>query len=392
MPNEDDDALNKARKLARFTTIYGPRRTLTKALGRLRSVTADVPALGRVTSTTASASLPRAAMIGCGQFAYATMSYFLRDVARVVTCFDIDREAAVSLARAHTGCRVADEAAQAIAADDVDIVYIASNHASHTDYAVAALAAGKDVYVEKPIAVSHMQLERLTAAVRSTSRRIACGYNRPFSAAVADLRASVGVVAGPLTLSCFISGHQLGADHWYRHPDEGTRVCGNVGHWLDLAVHMLGWRHLPDAWRITAHWSNDDARDDDVALTMTSDAGDLVSIVLTARTEPFEGINESINVQWGETIAKIDDFRRQTIWRGGRLTQRRYWPKDVGHGRAITQPFRAERRPWREVEDSTLLMLHIMEMVQSATPSSTFSFGEARARLDAAVGEALRAQ
>jgi predicted dehydrogenase len=249
-----------------------------------------------------------------------------------------------------------------------------------------ALQAGKDVYVEKPVAVTPAQHARLTAAVRSSSRRIACGYNRPFSAAITDLRAAVGDVGGaPLTLACFVSGHQLDAGHWYRHPDEGTRVCGNVGHWLDLAVHMLAWRGLPDAWRISAHWSNERTRDDDVAFTLSSEAGDLVSVVLTARTEPFEGINESINVQWGRTIAKIDDFRRQTIWRGEQLTRRRYWPKDVGHGRAIGQPFRAERRPWREVEDSTLLMLHIKEMVQAATPTSTFSFRAARAQLDEAV-------
>jgi predicted dehydrogenase len=277
---------------------------------------------------------------------------------------------------------VVDDVAAIFADPDIELVYVASNHASHTDYAVAALLAGKDVVVEKPVAVSVGQLRRLVEARRQSGRRVFAGYNRPFSAAVADLKASVGTPSGPLTLSCFVSGHVLPESHWYRRPGEGTRICGNVGHWLDLAVHLLGWRGLPDRWRIVIGWSNPEQRDDDVAITLMSEAGDLVNIVLTARTEPFEGINESINVQWGDTIGKIDDFRHQTLWRGSGLRQRRYWPKDVGHRRAILQPFATTTpRAWSEIEDSTLLMLHLMEMVQSATPMSTFSFAQARAWL-----------
>ncbi len=373
-----NDLPNQLKKLARFTAIYGPHRTAVKAMGRLRT--------GGIAFGANDEALPAIAIIGCGQFAYATIGYFLREHARVVVCFDTNREAALSLARAHRDCRVVDDAQSIFDDPDVRVVFIASNHATHADYAASALNAGKDVYVEKPISVSLMQLTTLTRAIGSSRHAIYAGYNRPFSRAIADVRAHLGDVAGkPLTLSCFISGHVLDADHWYRHPDEGTRICGNVGHWLDLAVHLLAWRYVPDRLRISLLWSDDAARDDDVAITIASDAGDLISIVLTARTEPFEGINESINVQWGDTIAKIDDFRRLEIWRGSQHIRRRYWPKDVGHARAIAQPFVEERRPWREVEDSTLLMLHIMEMVQTATSSSTFSFPQARAALDAAV-------
>ena len=157
---------------------------------------------------------------------------------------------------------------------------------------------------------------------------------------------------------CFVVGHQLGPDHWYRRPDEGTRVCGNVGHWLDLLVHMLAWRGLPDQLQISITAATDNEPDDNVCIAIRSDRADLFSVMLTSRSEPFEGINETINFQHGATICKIDDFRRMTLWQGANVTTHRFWPKDVGHGRAILQPFTsAPGRDWHEVELSTMLML-----------------------------------
>lgn len=363
----------KLRKLFRFALIYGPRRALVKAMGRLR--------MGRIGLFSITAGKPGVGLIGCGQFAFATIAYFLCRRVSFVSVFDKESVAAGTLARTY-GVKAVAKSAEAVLADPaVQYVYIASNHASHAEYAVNALHAGKVVYVEKPVSVTHSQLSSLQAAVARYEGPIYAGYNRPFSGAVRDLRGLVGDTSGPLTLSCFISGHVIPADHWYRGPDEGTRVCGNLGHWLDLAVHLLCWRGLPDSLRIFVVASDDNARDDDLAVSLASDQGDLVNIVLTARTEPFEGINETINLQWGDVISRIDDFRRQTIWKGERLVRKRYWPKDVGHKRAILQPFSTERRPWSEVVDSTLLMLRIKEMVEAGQTMTEFSFARERERL-----------
>ena len=98
--------------------------------------------------------------------------------------------------------------------------------------------------------------------------------------------------------------------------------------------------------------------------------------MLTSRCEPFEGINETINFQYDNTIAKIDDFRRMTIWQDEKLINKKYWPKDVGHHKAILQPFNVDKykRDWSEVENSTLLMLFITDMVLNKETSKEFKF------------------
>ncbi len=360
--------MDRLRKLLRFVAIYGPSRTFFKVAGRLRF---RPPGWSRARTRDIG-------LIGCGQFAFATIGYFLQRSfgARIAACFDTHEQAARSLAEALRVPHVASDAGAVLATPGLRTVYIASNHASHADYAVRALAQGLDVYVEKPIAVTHAQLVGLLRAQRSARGRLFAGYNRPFSAAVRRLRALTRVdPAGGITLQCFVVGHQLGPDHWYRRPDEGTRVCGNVGHWLDLLVHMMAWRGLPDRLQISITAASDSEPDDNVCISIRSDRADLFSVMLTSRSEPFEGINETINFQHGETICKIDDFRRMTVWQGVAVSTSRFWPKDVGHRRAILQPFASdEGRDWHEVELSTLLMLHVTEMVRRGEQQSTFSF------------------
>jgi len=360
-------------KAVRFAGIYGWRRTIFKVAGRVR---AGHPWwLGRLWRTGAQ----DIGLIGCGQFGLSSIGYTLltRRGRCIASCFDTDRQAARSLAHALAVPKVAETSIELISDPGVSIVYIASNHGSHTDYALSAMAAGKVVYVEKPISVTLQQLISLAANRRQDSTQVFAGYNRPFSRAIRDLRAWCLDAIGPLTLSCFVSGHQLQPDHWYRDPKEGTRVCGNIGHWLDLAVHLLGWNGLPDGWRILVAWSDPKVRDEDLSITLTSERGDLVNIVLTARTEPFEGINETINLQWGDTIAKIDDFRRMTVWKKERLRNYAYRPKDVGHIAAIMQPFSDNVRDFTEVEKSTLLMLEIADMVINGDRDRAFSFSNA---------------
>lgn len=366
------------KKFWRFMGIYGIGRTLFKAIGRLRI------AMPFYSLRSAHRDI---GVIGCGQFAFSTISYFLwRSYGnRIASCFDIDRSAAVSFARAMRVPNVATTAAELLRQPDIRLVYVASNHASHSCYAVQALERGLDVYIEKPIAVTYLQLVELLKALRSSGARAFAGYNRPFSSAIRLLRQEMDIdPSSGISMQCFVAGHLLAADHWYRRPDEGTRICGNMGHWLDLMVHIFCWRSLPDSMTISVLAADQNEPDENVIVSLCSDRGDVVSIMLTARSEPFEGILETINIQHASTTCTIDDFRRVTIWKGSRLRHRRYRPKDVGHRAAVLQPFSpGPRRAWNEVVMSTLLMLEVAEMVRSGTQRREFSFSAAFGRLEA---------
>jgi len=150
---------------------------------------------------------------------------------------------------------------------------------------------------------------------------------------------------------------------------------------------MLSWERVPIRWAISIAFSSSTDRDDDLSISLTSETGDLIVVVLTSRAEPFEGINETIVFQKRNVIAKIDDFRAMTVWKGDLVERFRYRPKDVGHESALLQPFNGRQRDWREVELSTLLMLFIKDMVVTGQARREFSFSEEWARIEEQIAQ-----
>jgi predicted dehydrogenase len=248
-----------------------------------------------------------------------------------------------------------------------DVIYISSNHASHVQYAVQFLEYGCDVFIEKPIAINTKQLNMLTDAVNKTTQNIYVGYNRPHSPALKIIKDYYINDQKPFTLSCFVSGHFIPEDHWYRDKSEGTRVVSNLGHWLDLSIYILSWSStLPEYLDVTITYSDINMPSDNIAIAMTSSNHDLINITFTSRGEPFEGVSEMINFQKDNLNAQIEDYRVTKIWKDSSYKKYKHWPKNNGHKKTVLQPFgSAVKREWSEIELSTRLMLHVEGMVVS---------------------------
>lgn len=359
-------------KLLRYARTYGWKRTLTKVAGHTRPD--FMPGLRKPPDPGL-----RIGLIGCGQFAYSTICYFLREALNPVFAgvYDPDAERAASLARHYQAEKIYDSPDALLADTGISIVYIASDHASHAAYAVKALLAGKKVYVEKPIATNWHDFGLLQATTEQEGRTIVAGYNRPYAPAVQELKKMAAADHGPFTLQCAVHTHLLPHDHWYRQPEQGTRICGNMGHWLDLAVHLLfAGPHPPKELDIAMNWANDAERDDNLSVVLSSSRHDLITITMSARHEPLEGIEEQLLFQNASGAARIDDFRRAVFTSGARTRTQTYHPKDPGHRTAVLQPFMEpqERRSWQEVLHSTRLMLTLTDMLREGRRTGSFSF------------------
>ncbi|WP_373495712.1 Gfo/Idh/MocA family protein [Aquiflexum sp.] len=355
--------MNKIKKVYRYFTIYGIARTLNKVVGRNRSLTFLGPFY--------FGKSPSIGLIGCGQFQFSTIAYFLSRsfTNRFSFCFDIDYFNSKSLAKYYSIPIVLKDIEDCFNVSDLKLVYIASNHASHTDYAIQFLNKNIDVYCEKPISVNFDQFNALKIAIGLSSGSFYAGYNRPFSQAVIQIKKLFNIknfLNGKFSLNCFVTAHDIPPHHWYRNPKEGTRICGNVGHWLDLMIHIYNWRgYIPKKFTIQIAYSNIKEPDDNICISISTPEGDLTSITITARSEPFEGINETINFQYDTIIAKIDDFRNLVVWDEEKKYNKKYWIKDVGHKVSVMQPFEKNKRDLSEVFASTELMLNITDMVRN---------------------------
>ncbi len=342
------------RRFRKSVQDYGLQRALAKASGRLPFSVGKKPSAGGPKTIS---------VIGCGQAAFATLCYFIQEQKGSVflQCYDLNEEAAAKLKSQYGFDKVTDSAAEIFENPQLRHLVIASNHASHTPYAIAGLEQGLNVFCEKPLCTTHAQLAQLDATVKTAAGKLWAGFNRPYAPATTFIAAKIRDCRQPLTIHAYVHGHFLPADHWYRKPEEGTRISGNMGHWIDLAVHLMSVRGvMPKTFTLTLCAATLTLpKDDNVVLVITTDFGDLVSISLNARHEPFGGIRETIEVQCNDFSAQILDFKTLHWWQGSRQGTEVYKFKDPGHA-ALVRAFLdgiSVPRNWAEVRLSTVLTL-----------------------------------
>ena len=361
-------------RVIRYIKIYGVLRTFTKVVGRIRPkfkfwLILKFPFYNY--------GGKRIGLVGCGQHAFSSIAYYLTISTNAKICFalDINTKASSSLAYIFNSVDVQNEYfPNKYGVDVPDLIYISSNHATHTNYAIQYMEYGCDVFIEKPISINMEQFYELKGAIKNSNSNVYTGYNRPHSPAIKIIKENVSDNNLPISLSCFISGHYIPDDHWYRNSSEGTRIVANLGHWIDLSIHVLCWgTTLPEYLDVLITYSNIETPSDNISLSLVTPRHDLINMTFTSRSEPFEGVNETINFQQGDLIAKIDDFRITKIWKNNEYKKYYHWPKNNGHKATVLQPFNsAKKREWSEIELSTKLMLHIEEMVKLNEIKSRF--------------------
>lgn len=224
----------KIRKVARYVELYGISRTIIKIQAQLhmKSVQSfDGPVWQNPNCRTPHEVSRSVAVIGCGSFSFGVLGYYLakRNARFLRVALDVSAPRARSFVERYGGAYATTDIDRVIADPEVRLVYVASNHASHAEYAIAAIRAGKHVHIEKPHVVSSDQLDRLRAAMEENPKvNVYLGFNRPRSTLFKRLRELLRAEIGPSMINWFIAAHKIEDDHWYFSPQEGGRILGNL--------------------------------------------------------------------------------------------------------------------------------------------------------------------
>lgn len=119
-------------------------------------------------------------MIGCGDVAEVKSGpgFYKAKDSTLVAVMRRNGALAQDFARRHGVSRWHDDADAIIGADDIDAVYIATLTNTHHDYTLRCAAAGKPVYVEKPMAMTHAQCLEMIAACERARVPLWVGYYR----------------------------------------------------------------------------------------------------------------------------------------------------------------------------------------------------------------------
>ncbi|MGV8124316.1 MAG: Gfo/Idh/MocA family protein [Candidatus Xenobiia bacterium LiM19] len=298
----------KIKKLLRYIRLYGPYRTYVKGLGQyhMKKHFDPLPPFKKEYS-----SRQNIAIIGCGNYGFTNIAFFLKNCfgSVIAACMDADIHRAASLAQRYKVPFYTVNADEIIEDPNISLVYIASNHSSHAEYAIAALDKGKSVYIEKPHVVNEDQLLRLCKTMEKSQGKVFLGFNRPGSRFGQIIQKTLDNEKGPGMYNWFIAGHAIDPDHWYFKPEEGGRVLGNLCHWTDFTLRLVKEKTYPI--KITP--TRDVKSDCDIAVTYAFGDGTIAAITFSAKGHTFEGVKERFSGHKGNCLLTMDDFEHMTI-------------------------------------------------------------------------------
>lgn len=161
--------------------------------------------------------------------------------ARVVACYSRDPSRRQAFAVEH-GCRAVDGVEALVTDPQVEGVLVVTPHSTHLALIEAAAAAGRPVFVEKPLTLTLDEARAALAATERAGVTLQVGHHRRRLGATRRLRRLLdeGVIGTPVALECNHSGPNLFGriSEWRKDPEESP-----VGGMTAFGVHVLDTLH-----------------------------------------------------------------------------------------------------------------------------------------------------
>ncbi len=291
-------------------------------------------------------------VLGAGGFAATVM---LPAISKIPGIQKVGIASAGGLSAQHAAARfgfgyAASDEARIINDPEINTVAILTRHHLHARQALAALSAGKNVFCEKPLAITPEELDDIEAAVREMEGDkgigdrgkvneslspipyplLSVGFNRRFAPLAQRLRAFIEGRQEPLVAHYRVNAGIIPLTHWLHDPAQGGgRIIGEGCHFVDFLAFLVGAspvsvtaQALPDLGRY---------RQDNAVLVFTFPDGSLGTVSYLANGDKAFP-KERVEVFAGGRAAVLDDYRSlEIVQNGRRQAYRARLRQDKGH-------------------------------------------------------------
>jgi predicted dehydrogenase/threonine dehydrogenase-like Zn-dependent dehydrogenase len=286
--------------------------------------TVPIHAVGRIGRTTIG-------FIGAGNYAGGVLiPAFAATGARLKCVVSANGVSGTQAARKHGIENSSTDLMSMLADAEINAVVIATRHSSHATLVEQALAAGKHVFVEKPLAMTYEEIAGIeqSLAARRTLVPNPClmvGFNRRFAPQVVKMHALLAAVKGPKSIVMTVNAGAIPGNHWTQDVETGGgRILGEACHFIDLLRFLVG---APvKSWQSTTMAAE---ASDTATITLKFEEGSLGSIHYFANG-PKSIPKERLEVFCDGRALQLDNFRKLIAhgWPG--LRSQHLWRQDKG--------------------------------------------------------------
>ncbi len=203
-------------------------------------------------------------------------------------------------------------------------------HRVHASQTIRALEAGKNVYCEKPAALSPEDLAAVYRCVNAHPGQLyMVGYNRRFAPLSVKLKEFIAGSPEPLAMHYTVNAGFIPSTHWTQDPEiGGGRILGEGCHFIDYLIWLCG--SLPT--RVNAFCLPDSGRynGDNVSIQIAFENGSVGTIDYLANGDKACA-KERVQVFSGGRIAILNDYRSLETWLDGSHHTEKNMGQNKGH-------------------------------------------------------------
>jgi predicted dehydrogenase/threonine dehydrogenase-like Zn-dependent dehydrogenase len=223
----------------------------------------------------------------------------------------------------------------------INTVAIVTRHDTHARFVAQALKAGKNVFVEKPLAIHHEELAEVEAAYAlahaaadeaqpTRGPQIMVGFNRRFSPQVQKMKALLQAVKEPKSFIMTMNAGAIPASHWTQdNTVGGGRIIGEACHFIDLMRFLAGSPIVSIQARRMGDAPGVAITEDKASITLGFEDGSFGTIMYLANgAASFP--KERVEVFAAGRVLQLDNFRKLKGYGWPGFSKLNLWKQDKG--------------------------------------------------------------
>jgi predicted dehydrogenase/threonine dehydrogenase-like Zn-dependent dehydrogenase len=278
------------------------------------------------TASRASASDLSFALVGAGNLARWAHMPALKKIAgaRLRAVYSASGARGKTYARRFGADYCSSDYEEVLRDPEVGAVLIASRNQHHAAQALAALEAGKHVFVEKPMALTEDECRALVRAVEETGKHLTVGFNRRFAPYYLEQKKQLKRRNGPAVINCRVNSPGISGSYWMADPAIGGAILGEACHFIDLMYWLLESEPVVVAAYSLPTGQKEPIGENNLVASFRFADGSIGNLTYCTVGSKTSG-GERVEVFAQGLGVTTEDFKRLSVSAGLRRTRSRWW-------------------------------------------------------------------